>query len=333
MSNAPQSPQPPRRLTPQVAVLFLLFTLALAAALWFVVREEHRRRERLLVPENNPPHQPVATNAPAAREPPVAEPAPEPAPPEEPPVDAAERAIYLFREAEAALAAADFANAEALALQAIALQPSHANSLRLLGHVYVCQGRQRDAIRTLDEALRAEPLHPQALCDLSLAYFMDKNPAAALETIDTCRRIYPNDPNALLQRGMILLTIPDRAEEAAETLRAALEIFPGSLSARNNLAVALIRAGKYDEAAAELDTVLAADAANATALYHHAAIFILQNDLPSAIPWLRRALQASSPSQQQSILGDPDLDPVRRDPLFLALLDEFDPAHQIRIQP
>lgn len=330
---ADSRPPAPRRLSPQVAVLFILFTLALAAALWFVAREERRRRERLLVPELNPPHLPAATNAPVA---PVPPPPPEPSPvpaPAPPAPDAAERAIYIFREAESAMGAGDYASAEALALDAIALQPNNAQSLRLLGHVYVCQGRARDALRTLDDALRAEPLHPQALCDLSLAYFMDKNPAAALETIETCRRIYPNDPNALLQHGMILLTVPDRAEEAAETLRAALEVFPGSIAARNNLAVALIRAGKYDEAAAELDTVLEADPANSTALYHHAAVFILQNNLPDAIPWLRRALQTASPTQRQSILGDPDLDSVRRDPLFLALLDEFDPAHSIRIQP
>lgn len=322
-----------RRFSPQILVLFLLFTAALASALWFVAREEQRRKERLLVP-NPEPAAPVAPAAPA--EPAPQAPAPEPAPTAEPTLsesEAAERALWLCREAETALLAQDYATAEARALDSLALQPKAAATLRLLGHVYVCQGRPADALPALSEALRVEPLHPQALCDLSLAHFMERNIPAALEAVDTCLRVHPNYPGALLQRGMLLLTVPDRCDEAADVLRAALEAFPGNLAARNNLAIALIRAGKYDEAVAELDTVLAADPANYTALYHHAAIHIFQDDLPSAIPWLRRALQAANPSQQRAILGDPDLDPVRRDPLFLDLLSEFDPAASLRIQP
>jgi tetratricopeptide (TPR) repeat protein len=321
-----------RRASPQILVLFLLFTLALASALWFVAREEQRRKERLLVPTPEP----AAPAAPAAPEPaqePSAAPTPPPAEPALSESEAAERALWLCREAESALLAQDYATAEARALDSLALQPKAAATLRLLGHVYVCQGRPADALPALSEALRVEPLHPQALCDLSLAHFMQRNIPAALEAVDTCLRVHPNYPGALLQRGMLLLTVPDRCNEAADVLRQALVAFPENLAARNNLAIALIRAAKYDEAVAELDTVLEADPANYTALYHHAAIHIFQNDLPSAIPWLRRALQAANPDQQRAILGDPDLDPVRRDPLFLSLLDEFDPAHSIRIQP
>ena len=145
--------------------------------------------------------------------------------------------------------------------------------------------------------------------------------------------MHPDDPAALIQHGMILLTVPDRYSDAIEVLSRASEIFPGNSAIRNNLAIAYLRTAQWDLAESTLDAVLADDPDNPTALYHHAAIHFLQNDLPSAIPWLRRALQAASPDKQRVILGDPDLDPFRRDPLFLSLLDEFDPASSIRIQP
>lgn len=311
--------------------LFLAFTALLAAALWLVAREEAKRRDRILVPVPPPPETPAAPVAPSAE--PAPEPAPAATPPAVPSVPPDEQALYLYRDANAALLANDPLQAEALARQALALRPDYPDALRLLGHVCIIQGRIPDAIHALDRSLRGEPLHPQALVDLSMAHYLAHNPVEALRLVETCRRVHPDYSPALIQHGLFLLSDPSRLEEAESVLAEAAARFPDQIGVRNNLAIAQIHLGKFDEAAATLDALLDRAPGDHTALFNRALLEVQRGDLPSAFPRLRAALDAAPPARRPVLLNDPDLDPIRDNPDFIALEQEFDPSRAVLALP
>ncbi len=310
---------------------FLGFTALLVVALWLVAREESKRRNRILLPSPPPPSAEPAV--PTAPEPAPVEPELPPEAPALPSVPPEEQALYLFRDANAALRANDPIQAETLARQALALRPDYPDALRLLGHVCIIQGRLPDALRTLDRALRAEPLHPQALVDLSMAHYLSQNPAEAIRLVETCRRVHPDYAPALVQHGLFLLSDPSRLEEAESVLADAASRFPSQIGVRNNLAIAQIHLQKYDEAAATLDAILDLAPADHTALFNYALLDLRRDDLPSAFARLRAALDAAPPARRPVLLNDPDLDPVRDHPDFLAIAEEFDPSRAVLSLP
>lgn len=316
--------------TTRSIALFLGFTALLLAALWLVAREESKRRARILLPVPPPPEAPAA---PAAPEAPPAEPELPAEAPALPAVPPEEQALYLFRDANAALLANDPLQAESLALQALALRPDYPDALRLLGHVYIMQGRVPDALRTLDRSLRAEPLHPQALVDFSMAHYLAHNPAEAIRIVETCRRVHPDYSPALVQYGLFLLSDPSRLEEAETVLAEAADRFPTQIGVRNNLAIAQIHLGKFDDAAATLDALLDLAPSDHTALFNRALLEIQRDNLPDGFARLRAALDAAPPARRPVLLNDPDLDPVRGNPDFLAIEEEFDPSRAVLSLP
>ena len=302
-----------------------VFTLLLAGALALVMREEKRRSGLLIqpeapaAPEVELPVKPVAP-APAA---PVA-----PAAPASPSLQQSaemEEALGAFREASAHLVAKRFDQAEERALAALRAYPKMASAQRILGLVYLQQGRIDRAIAVLEASLRNEPFHPEALSNLAFAYLQNQNPGLAMELIQTCRRLHPDYKPALLQHGLMLLAKPD-SQEAVDVLREAVAAFPDLPSARNNLAVALARRGDRAGAREELARLLELDPRNFSALFNTGALYAQETNAPAAIPWLRQAMAQMPPGDFHTYLNDPDLAPIRETPEFQQLLRDIDPS-------
>lgn len=308
----------------RIAVFVGVFSLLLAGALWLVLREEKRRGALLVQPE------PPAAPAPATTAPKPQGPVPRPAPeaPTSPALQQSaqmEEALSAFREAAAHLVAKRFEPAEERALAALRAYPKMASAQRLLGLVYLQQGRMDRAIAVLEASLRNEPFHPEALTNLAFAYLHAQNPGLAMELIETCRRLHPDYKPALLQHGIMLLAQPG-SPEAVAVLREAVAAFPNLPGPRNNLAVALARAGDRAGARAQLEEVVAMDPQNFSALFNLGALHARETNAPAAIPWLRRAMATMNPAQFRNYLNDPDLAPIRSAPEFLDFLQELDPV-------
>ena len=330
----PQSPPTESALRKAAAfrmvAILVLFALLLAGAVFLFLREENRRA-RTLAPQPEPAA-PAESAAPAAPPAPSAVPVPAPVPADvRPPAPAIlddthrmEQALTAYREASDYLSARRLDLAETRLRDALAINPSMAPALRLLGLVLLQQGRLADSIAAFEDSLKIEPLHPEALTNLAFAYFQAKNVAVAIELIDTCRRLHPDYEPALVQEGIIKLAVdPDAAIEA---LRAAVAAEPANPAPRNNLAVALARAGDFDGARAEIKAVLDRDPVNFTALFNMAALYAKETNATASVSWLRTAMARIPPDRFRDYLFDPDFDPIRRSPDFRELLDSLDPA-------
>ncbi len=308
----------------RIFVFVTIFTLLLAGALWLVLREEKRRGTLLIQPE-----EPVLPAEVPAAPPPPAPPRPaEPAKPASPVLQQSaqmEEALAAYREAAGHLVAKRFGEAEERALAALKAYPNMAAAQRILGLVYLQEGRIDRAIAVLETSLRNEPFHPEALTNLAFAYLQAQNPGLAMELIETCRRLHPDYKPALLQQGVMLLAQPG-SEEAVDVLREAVEAFPRLPGPRNNLAVALARRGDRSGAREQLTALLELDPGNFSALFNMGALYAQETNAPAAIPWLRQAMGRMAPGGFRSYLNDPDLAPIRGTPEFQQLLQELDPV-------
>ena len=123
----------------------------------------------------------------------------------------------------------------------------------------------------------------------------------------------------------MLLSQPG-SERAVEVLREAVAAFPNLPGPRNNLAIALARAGDRAGAREELAALLELDPRNFSALYNVGALYAQETNAPAAIPWLRRAMEQMPPAQFRTYLNDPDLAPIRESPEYRQFLQELDPV-------
>lgn len=332
-AHPPSGPVDPQRAAAnrRIGVFIAVFALLLAGSIALVLREEKRRG--ILIQPTPSPEAPDVPAAPPAR----ATPSPSPAAPARPAApalpaspalqesDRMEDAMAAFRLAGEHLNAGRFDQAEEQALAALRAYPRMAAAQRILGLVYLQQGRMDRAISVLETSLRTEPFHPEALTNLAFAYLQAGNPGLALELIETCRRLHPDYKPALLQHGLMLLADPG-STEAVGVLREAVDAFPGLPGPRNNLAVALARAGDREGAREQLTAILDLDPGNFSALFNLGALHAAETNAPAAIPWLRRAMQQTNPSEFRRYLNDPDLAPIRESPEFEAFLLELDPV-------
>ena len=324
--HPPKSPDPLRAAANRrIAVFVAVFALLLVGAIALVLREE-RRRAFLVQPIPKPDH-------PSSRPVSIPRPTPEPPPPAAPAptspalLESAQmaEALAAFREAGEHLVAKRFDAAEERASAALRAYPKMAAAQRILGLVYLHQGRIERAIAILEASLRNEPFNPESLTNLAFASLQAQNPAVALELIETCRRLHPDYKPALLQHGLMLMSEPG-SPDAIAVLREAVVAFPNLPGPRNNLAVALARSGDRDGARAELQRLVEIDPLNFSGLYNLGAICAQETNAPAAVSWLRRAMALVDPAEFRHYLNDPDLAPIRSTPEYKQFILELDPV-------
>jgi tetratricopeptide (TPR) repeat protein len=324
-SDPGQMPDPLRTAANRrIFVLVAISTLLFAGVLWLIVKKRSSPLIRPTVPAAPATEVPVPAPKPA----PMPSAATAPAAPSSPALDQSaqmEEALTAFREAADHLIAKRFDQAEERARAALRAYPKMAAAQRILGLVYLQQGRLDQAIAVLEASLRNEPFNPEALTNLAFAYLQVQNPGLAMELIETCRRLHPDYKPALLQQGIMLLTQPD-SQEAIDVLREAVVAFPAMPGPRNNLAVALARRGDRDGARAELAQLLELAPDNFSALFNMGGLYAQETNAPAAIPWLRRAMAQMPSANFRTYLNDPDLAPIRDTEEFKQLLQEIDPA-------
>ncbi|EJL23206.1 tetratricopeptide repeat-containing sulfotransferase family protein [Novosphingobium sp. AP12] len=168
----------------------------------------------------------------------------------------------------AALVAADPARALPMLRQAILRDENDAPAYRLLGRALRALGRETEAVLAEDEAIRAS-VHDPELVAIARALIAGDLPMAEAGLRQRLRE-QPTDVAAIRMMAELAGRI-GRYRDAEALLRRALELAPGFLAARANLAIVLYKQNRFADAVGELDAVLAAGGADAGNLNLRAA--------------------------------------------------------------
>ncbi len=211
----------------------------------------------------------------------------------------------LAREAAPLHQAGRLAEAEALYLRALALEPGHFDARHMLGVLRHAQGRYDEALALLAAVLAERPEDIEALCNYGAVLKIAGRPVQALAAYDRALALNPAQAAALNGRGAILLDA-NRYDEALAAYDAALASAPDFVVARANRGRALQFLGRFEEARADFIRALElAPERAATWLDYTETVTIRPGDpLPERIEaLLRRPLDDEARLQLHFALG------------------------------
>ncbi len=207
--------------------------------------------------------------------------------------------------------------------RALNLNPNSDQAHRRLARVYVHVGFFEEALQHAATALTLNPSNAQALNSRAQALlWMGKDEEALDILLSIPGPVLPelveaNTAFALLRLG--------KREEAWVELRRALRKYPNDPSGALHGMEAMLLAKSEPLKAQELiETVAKRKAVNPS---HHAAYFAASawaqmRNAPEAIQWLREAAETGFPCYPL-FASDANLDPIRQDPGFQALLEDM----------
>ena len=216
------------------------------------------------------------------------------------------------------------ADAEALYRQILAVQPKHADALRLLGVIAQQAGRHDLAVKWIRQAVLLDPNNPAAHSNLAQAYHSLNRIDEAIASYSRALELKPDHPEShynlgvtLRERGRLDEAIaayrtaiqlnphfPEahsnlgnalrdlgRPDEAVVASRRALELRPNFIEAQNNLGIALTDLGQFDEAVATFRRALNLKSDYAEAHNNLGNALNDQGQLDEALVSYHRALQ------------------------------------------
>src|SRR5260370_5899423 len=122
-----------------------------------------------------------------------------------------------------------------------------ANSWNNLGLLAAREGRTREAIGYLQEALKLSPDHMITLDNLGSAYRKQKRWDDARKTYERALEISPSDAEANYGLGMVFAQNDDTVR-AFDSLQRALKLRPVYPEALNNLGILYLRTQRRDDA-------------------------------------------------------------------------------------
>ncbi len=171
--------------------------------------------------------------------------------------------------------------------QALAARPAFRRASNNLVLALVKAGRGREAVERARTELSANPGDPERLFTLGLAQSEPDVEAA----IATFRRVLDAAPRHALARYNLALALNrvDRTDDAIAELQRVVEIDPRA-EVHYSLGVMLRHRGEFDRAVAALRAAIAAQPDHAHAHYTLGSVLHLQGDLAAATASLRRAL-------------------------------------------
>jgi protein O-GlcNAc transferase len=139
------------------------------------------------------------------------------------------------------------AQAEALYLDVLRLQPGLFEAQHLLGVLRGQQGRLEEALALVGAALKTQPNAPGALANYGLILHRMKRHTEALTSLDASVALKPDNAEALNNRGNVLSGL-DRPAEALSSYERALAVRPDYAEAHHNRGLALAVLGRDEEA-------------------------------------------------------------------------------------
>lgn len=126
-------------------------------------------------------------------------------------------------------------------------------------------GNAEEAETFLHEAFLAMPRLSQVFLQKALDLLADDEHEKSLAELDAALELNPRFPDLHNFRGVVLCEL-DRIDEALEAFRCSTALNPRYTVPRLNLAFAMLRAGRYKEAEAELESILDLDPSEPAAI-------------------------------------------------------------------
>jgi Flp pilus assembly protein TadD len=160
------------------------------------------------------------------------------------------KAGALARVAAASLAGGDLATASSLYRQAHSLDPGNTRYLIGLGTTLARLGQFEEAAETFDRAVKADPGNADAMHGYGNALIALDRPDAAVSQFEAALSL-KEEARSLNGIGVAHDMMGDHVAAQAH-YRTALVLEPANLTVRNNLALSLAVAGKFDQAIAIL---------------------------------------------------------------------------------
>ncbi len=238
--------------------------------------------------------------------------------------------------------------------QLLRLEPSHADTYRAKAWVEIVQGEWETAERTLRLGFHKAMEGEFALFELIDDLLNADEPDAAMRVAVLACELAPEHPEALAARGKVLRAM-GRFTDALADFQAASALAPQDDAYQTWVGVALDNLGEYPQALRQFARVLSRNPADAWTLTNRALTLIAMESFEAAQADLVRALEidphdgvlyfwrACIAAQRDEradafrdlrraldlneeiypwLADEPLLTPLRRDPRFLALLDD-----------
>jgi tetratricopeptide (TPR) repeat protein len=189
-------------------------------------------------------------------------------------------------------------------------------------------GDRSGAFQDRQKGLELRPSDELSWVVRGLAQMNNGKPKAALADFDEALQLNPNSLDALQNKASVLAERLDRTAEAIPVLDRAIDLHPEFVPARAGRGVLLARLGKRQPAIKDAEECLRRDVQPAT-LYQIAGVYALTSrqksaDVKQAFLLLNCALDKG---YGHDLLGiDPDLDPIRKTPEFMALVAQVKAA-------
>jgi serine/threonine-protein kinase len=185
----------------------------------------------------------------------------------------------------------DWTGAEALFMQALALQPGHADAYDLYGRLCTAQGRYEEGV---EMARRAQELDPMAhRSDLISALQRAGRNEEALREAERAVALDPAYDRLRAAYGWAL-TLMGRPDEGIAQLEKAMQLSPESAQWRAQHAQALAYMGRTDEARAILSELRSPPAGRYVSPYHIAYVHVGLGEHDAAVDSLERAFEAGA---------------------------------------
>lgn len=213
-------------------------------------------------------------------------------------------------------------------------QPLLGNVANALGLALRATGRNNDALRAFDHALRTDPALPDSYVNMSMLLRALSQPAAARDAALAGLDVAPGNAGVRMAAGLTLLDLED-ADSAITHLRKATQLAPRDALAWDALLRALDLANRNDAAA---DTLEAAEAVCPDApmiALHRAARHLREDGAEEALALLDTQDPAALPPEARAVreqLRGHALDKLSRPAEAFAAFDEMN-AHRLRARP
>jgi eukaryotic-like serine/threonine-protein kinase len=217
----------------------------------------------------------------------------------------------------------EYAQCAAMFQKVVDLTPESFRGYANLGAVHLAEGQYDQAIAPLQQSLRIRPT-PATYDNLGTAYFHLRRFADAARTYLEATRL--NDRDYLLwgNLGEAYHFAGDRVEAGKAYRRAitlgqeALKVNPADADVLKNMANYHVMLGERGPALEYLNRALAYGKTDKEILFSAAVIYNYLGQTGPAMEWLNKALGAGY--SLQTVRESPDLDSLRNDPRYQALV-------------
>ena len=206
-----------------------------------------------------------------------------------------------LRQANAAVQGGRFAEAAAIARDALRQDPHNAFATIVLANADLEQGRYRDAIAGYRAYLDLVPASADAHHRIAICFARLGDSERALAEDEAALAIDPRSGDARMLRGG-LLAGRGRTDEALRELRGAVDISPENAAFRVGLARVLVTKGQLDGAEVELRRALQLQPQSADAHAAYGGLIVARGQPERAVAEFERALTLR-----------PDADDIRLD--------------------